>query len=93
MKVIWSASARRDVICLLDRYQRIDAELALLMAFRIDAAPNTLLHFTGMGTRIRPKRRKWNVDGTSFVIVFARTRHRLEVKRVFHERENWPGWP
>ncbi len=91
MILIWSAPALRDIDRIAAKYQAISPLLADEILARIDGAPEALLDFPKMAPRFgrHLRRRKWPIQGTPYFLVFEPKRGRVEIKRVFHERQNW----
>ena len=91
-QLIWSFPARRDLYRIAAEYGEMDPALPLEMLMRIEQAPLALMDYPDIGSPT-PRRgiRKWHVRRTPFLLFYASTTKRLEIRRVGHERSDWTG--
>ena len=91
-QLIWSYPARRDLYRIAAEIREIDPELPLEILMRIEQTPLALLDYPDIGSST-PRRgiRKWHVRKTPFLLFYASTANRLEIRRVVHERSDWMG--
>ena len=89
-QLIWSGPARRDLFSIAEHYEAIDPDLPAVMLRAIQKAPLILLTHPEIGAPMeRRGLRKWPVKGTPFLLFYAATRERVEIKRVRHAAEDW----
>lgn len=70
----------------------MDPALPVELLLRIEHAPLILLDYPDMGS-LTPRKgiRKWHVRRTPFLLFYASTADRIEIRRVVHERSDWEG--
>lgn len=91
-QLIWSFPARRDLYRIAADYGEMDPTLPLEILMRIEQAPSALLDYPDIGSPTPRKGiRKWHVRKTPFLLFYASTPARLEIRRVVHERSDWIG--
>jgi plasmid stabilization system protein ParE len=90
-RVIWSASAQRDILDVADYHDTIDPALADEIVLQLERAVLPLEDFPHLGMLLsnRPNVRKWTVAGTPFELLYVVTADVVEVRRVVHAASDW----
>lgn len=92
-RLLWGRSAQRDVAAILCWYRDIDSGLADRLIDAIEQLPPILLDHPQIGVAAqRPRRRKWLIRGTPFVLLYVVSASAIEVRRVVDARLDWRRW-
>jgi toxin ParE1/3/4 len=90
--LIWSQSARRDLLDIVAYYSRVSPQLADELVDRIESAPLILCDYPDLGTpTIGRDVRKWLVPKTPFILFYRADRSRVAIRRVRHGASDWTG--
>lgn len=90
MRLIWSRHARNDLFDIAVHYDGITAGLGDEILGRIDDATHLLPTFPRMGSPThQPGVRKLLIAKTPFLLFYAVSRERVEVRRVVHAQSDW----
>jgi len=86
----WAGLARADLDAIDDRYAAIDVALADRMLRAAIAEADFLSKWPLARSLIGDgPRRKWNVRGTPYILIYTPREDHVRIQRVRHARENW----
>lgn len=89
-RLVWSATAQRDVRSIIAYYAQFDRDLPDKLIDRIDLAARKLIDFPRLGPQLPNARsRCWQAKGTPFVLVFRPLRDGVHILRVRHGVSDW----
>lgn len=90
MRLIWSGSARRDLLRITAFYRAIDPQLSIRMRKQIEATPRQLLDRPETVSLMEDGiTRKARIRGTPLLLFFVAEGGKLTIKEVRHQREDW----
>ena len=91
MRLIWSPSARDDLVG-IDRYlSQLDPVVAMKVLLAIRNTANRLLEYPRIGRAVSAPFRVLGVRDTAFLIVYRLHGGAIEIIRIRHDREDWRG--
>jgi len=88
--LVWSPEALADTLDIARHYLSIDPALAADMLDRIEDAPLILREYPHLGSPTRLAAvRKWRVEGTPFILLYAVGPASVDIRRVVHTASDW----
>jgi len=90
LDLVWSPEALADTLDIAGHYLSIDPAIAVAMLDRVEDAPVILREFPHLGSPTRlPGVRKWRVDGTPYILLYAVAPSTVDIRRVVHTASDW----
>jgi toxin ParE1/3/4 len=90
MRLVFAASARRDLAEAIDFIRQDNPAAAQEQSRRIRAAARRLPEFPHLGGELDDDRRRLQVPRTPFILVYRVTPGAILILRVWHGARQWP---
>jgi len=91
VKIIWSPTAERNLDAIWEYIAQDNLDAADQMIERLRLAANVLLSSPKMGREGRAAgTRELVVASTSYLLIYAASRNRIDITRVLHGAQNYP---